>query len=239
MRHVDLENIILPGARQMEITVPFERLAGSLTDLPLYATIDREGGKLAVLSVDLERADLPLRTAFPIMMTNALAWYSGQQGELREALPAGSVVEIDLAETRRRPVASHPAADEAAPAESAAQMPAEPLVLVSPTGQKLSVPENVERTSLGPLDECGIWSLQRAAERESVSGQDGRTTNIDQYAVNLASREESDIRSAEQAGGGPVMMAGFGGRPLWFYLAAVGLVLTTLEWYLYQRRWIA
>jgi hypothetical protein len=59
-------------------------------------------------------------------------------------------------------------------------------------------------------------------------------------ACNLGSREESDLRSPEplkeeQA----AWVAGFGIRPIWFYLLALAWLLTGVEWFLYQRRWIS
>jgi hypothetical protein len=31
----------------------------------------------------------------------------------------------------------------------------------------------------------------------------------------------------------------FGGRPIWFYLIVLGLLLSSIEWCMYQRRWIS
>lgn len=247
MRHVDLQNIVLPGARQLEITTDHEQLAGSLTDEPLYATIERPAGKLAVLSVDLDQADLPLRTAFPIMMTNALAWYSGQEGELREAIAAGSVVEVDLAERSRAIHGVDETPDAVTEVNAATSTPAalengQRLVVVSPRGKEQAVPDGAEQTTIGPLDECGIWRLELVAPEVDASttddGSEPQRTVLDQYAVNLASQSESNIGVPEEPISEDLTMAGFGGRPIWFYLAMAGLVLTTVEWYLYQRRWI-
>ena len=41
--------------------------------------------------------------------------------------------------------------------------------------------------------------------------------------------------SAEEAG----LVGGFGGRPVWWYLIAAAAGLMTVEWFLYQRRWIS
>jgi hypothetical protein len=34
-------------------------------------------------------------------------------------------------------------------------------------------------------------------------------------------------------------LAGWGGRPIWYYLIATAWLLAGLEWFLYQRRWIS
>jgi hypothetical protein len=67
---------------------------------------------------------------------------------------------------------------------------------------------------------------------------------VDEFAVNLMNRAESDLRppegitakpSARDAG----LVSGFFGRPVWFYLVGLAFLLAVGEWYLYQRRWIS
>ena len=64
---------------------------------------------------------------------------------------------------------------------------------------------------------------------------------MQEIACNLASRSESDIRPPATllAKTKESLAAGFGGRPIWFYLITVAFVLTALEWGLYQRRTIS
>jgi hypothetical protein len=117
------------------------------------------------------------------------------------------------------------------------------LFVVSPRGKEQSLPEGAEATTIGPFDECGIWRLERvtptAGDAATGDKNQPQRTVLDHYAVNLASQSESNIRVPDESPSEELVTAGFGGRPIWFYLAAAGLVLTTAEWYLYQRRWIA
>src|SRR5262249_43026209 len=81
MAHIRLDNVLMPEARKLTLNAPAHVLAESAAGDPLYAVIDRPGqGKLAVLTVDLDKSDLPLQTAFPIMMANLLSWFGGTQG---------------------------------------------------------------------------------------------------------------------------------------------------------------
>ena len=97
MAHVRLDNVLMPEARQLKFTAPkVQVLASSLTSDPLYAAIDRPEGKVLVLTVNLEKGDLPLQTAFPIMVANALGWFAGTKGELRESLATGAVADLEL-----------------------------------------------------------------------------------------------------------------------------------------------
>ena len=122
------------------------------------------------------------------------------------------------------------------------------------------LPMNVEKLTIGPLDQCGVWSIVAAGQESGVRGQEsgGRsqkeetainpqpsTTNqpLLEIACNLASVAESDIRPSEElletkVAVSPVL-AGLGSRPMWFWLLLLGLVLTTVEWCLYQRRVIS
>ena len=61
-----------------------------------------------------------------------------------------------------------------------------------------------------------------------------------ELAVNLANAQESDLRtSAEPAALASLSIDSPSGRPVWYYLTLLGAILICLEWYLYQRRWIA
>src|SRR5438445_4284086 len=87
MAHVRLDNVLMPEARKLTLASSAAKphiLAAALTGEPLYCAIERSEGKVLVLTVNLDQGDLPLRTAFPIMATNALAWFAGERGELRE-----------------------------------------------------------------------------------------------------------------------------------------------------------
>ena len=96
--HVRLDNVVMPEARQLKFTSDegVKVLARSLAGDPLLATIERPGQKVLLLTVNLDEGDLPLRTAFPILMMNALNWFTENRGELREALPTGAITEIEM-----------------------------------------------------------------------------------------------------------------------------------------------
>jgi hypothetical protein len=213
MAHVRLDNVLMPEARKLtfrEAAGKPHLLASTLTNDPLYAAIDRPEGKVLVLTVNLDKGDLPLRTAFPILATNALAWFAGSKGELREALATGATTEVTLP--------SQPAGD---------------FLLRSPDGQTRPLPPGVKQTIVGPLDQCGIWSVVPAQENAQA---------VQEIAGNLANPAESDLRPPELTNGGEgeaIAPSGLAGRPFWFYLIAAGFVLVVTEWYLYQRRWIS
>ena len=100
MLHIRLDNVLMPEARKLTLRTPARVLAESSSGDPLYAVLDRSPGAgesaVVVLTVNLDKSDLPLQTAFPIMTANLLNWFGGTKGELREALPAGAVTQVEI-----------------------------------------------------------------------------------------------------------------------------------------------
>ena len=225
MRHVRLDNVLLPEARQLTPVKNARPLVTALSGDPLYFAVDEPGRKALVLTVNLDEGDLTFRTAFPIMVTNALAWFAGQSGELRESLAAGAVTDVALPST------------------------VGPLVLESPSGKRLPLPQGIASAAIGPLDECGVWRVQKLITEASVPAKVGtrsvetpRPEAVVELACNLASRGESDLRVPESllnARPQEALASAWFTRPIWFYLLAAAFLLATVEWFLYQRRWIS
>ncbi|MHC4876993.1 MAG: vWA domain-containing protein [Planctomycetota bacterium] len=225
LAYVRLDNVLMPEARRLtpkkEATILVEAASGD----PLYFSIVESRRKLLVLSVNLERGDLPLRTAFPIMFSNALSWFEGSGGELRESLATGNLSTLELPN------------DLQARSDSA-ETPS--LELVSPQGQVSLVTENDDSVTIGPLEQRGIWSLRRPVPSSAAQSSDPTAAEMPtlEIACNIADPEESDLRSApELKETKTVTQAGFS-RPIWFYLVLIAAVLTGIEWFLYQRRFI-
>jgi hypothetical protein len=230
MAHVKLDNVLMPEARKLTPVGKAHELVTSLNDEPLYLGFERPSGKVLVLTVNLDRGDLPLRTAFPIMVTNALAWFGGAKGELRESVATGAISEADLARDRG---ASGPR-DESNEAG---------FLLRSPNGDARLLPAGAPKAVLGPFDQCGVWAVEPntpMADQPGATATRSVSQPILEIAVNLANRRESDLRvPANFEPRFATAAAGLGGRPLWFYLVALAWCLAALEWFLYNRRWIS
>ena len=63
---------------------------------PLYFSFRDSQRQALVLTVNLDEGDLTFRTAFPILVTNALGWFSGSAGELQETLTTGDSRPVEL-----------------------------------------------------------------------------------------------------------------------------------------------
>ena len=105
----------------------------------------------------------------------------------------------------------------------------------------------MDKTTLGPLDQCGIWKVEeeQTISLTGPSAKESRSPSgpLLEIACNLSSSAESDLRPpnellSEKTTPSP-MLSGFGSRPIWFWLSLLALGLTSIEWWLYQRRVIS
>ncbi len=231
LSHVRLDNVVMPEARQVKFANDegVKVLARTVSGDPLLAIIQRPGVKVLLLTVNLDEGDLPLRTAFPILMANALNWFTENRGELHEALPTGAITEVKLSGTALA-AGFREGINSITPVARAIPLNVSAARLVAPDGRRTLLPSGSERLSLGPFDQCGIWRVE--LDRDD-------SEPLLELACNLMDRNESDVRvpnsddSVEQS----VITAGsLGNRPVWFWLIALAWMLMAVEWWAYQRR---
>ncbi len=241
MAHVRLDNVLMREARQLTLssTDGVHVLAASVSGDPLLLSIERSGTKSLVLTVNLDEGDLPLRTAFPILMTNALTWFTDLRGELRETISTGTTTEVELPALRKSVGAD-------APSETVGAFD-QRLWLQAPDGRRQPLPNHAQRLTLGPFDQCGLWSLvvasSRKAEPKLSQSSEPFATVLLELACNLANHSESELRlkNFELTNGStaPLTTSTWDNRPVWFALVLLAWLLLALEWWAYQRRWIA
>ena len=230
MSHVRLDNVVMPEARKLAPAQPelTQVLAAAVSTDPLFFAVNRPEGKVLVMTVNLDKGDLPLRTAFPIFVGNALHWFAGNKSDLRESLATGSVTTVTSS-------------------DFASQMRGNQIVLTDPSGLRKPLPMIMDKTTLGPLDQCGIWKVEeeQTISLTGPSAKESRSPSgpLLEIACNLSSSAESDLRPpnellSEKTTPSP-MLSGFGSRPIWFWLSLLALGLTSIEWWLYQRRVIS
>ena len=145
-------------------------LATSLTGDPLLCAFDRPEGKVLVLTVNLDKSDLPLQTAFPILVSNALAGSPAAKGELRESLAAGAVTEVEL------------------PAPGRGQASG---CCDRPTAGRRPLPRGARQG-----DDRPARPLRHLERRPRPGTSRDATSRRLELACNLASRQESDLRPA-------------------------------------------
>ncbi len=227
MSHLELQQVLVFGVRQLELTDGFEVLAEVPGGVPVFAATSQPAQKRLIWNGSLDQGEFPLRTAFPILLSNAIRWFQGDPAPWQEAYSTGSHATI------RRDASAIVA--RAADPETGSP---DDFRVVLPDGQIRALAGDTESWTMGPLDQCGVWRIE--AKREATSGsarEDQSAVVLAEVACNLASPSESELRVTAPVGRS-LPTAGPGGWPPWFYLTLLGLVWTAGEWYLYQRRWI-
>ncbi|MGB8170787.1 MAG: BatA and WFA domain-containing protein [Chthoniobacteraceae bacterium] len=103
LRLVNLQNVTV--VRATTLTEPprggdwrFETPIRSF-DHPLMITGERRNQRLAALAMDLTESDLPLRVAFPLLMSNTLQWLAGSTVAHPPTLPAGEIFPLASEQT--------------------------------------------------------------------------------------------------------------------------------------------
>ena len=231
LRHVQLQNVILAGGRNIEINDALGEattLLETAESSSVLVAVERPAGRVLILAADLESSDLPLRIAFPVMMTNAMNWFFRQSGDMSPAISTGQIASVhwDLGGS-----------------ESTKQ-----ATLVDPNGGQRRVTLSADRVAIGPIEQTGVYGLVQSESLVKQDDEDAASLTPQEQldggakgklvAINLCDANESDLRipdvSQMSAGDPPAR-----GSSPWFYLAMLGLGLVVTEWVLFNRRVVA
>ena len=220
LRHVGLQNVLMPQAVKISPMGNHERLVDSIEGDPLYVQFPRAGGDVMVLCVDLDQSDLPLRTAFPIVVANLISSLAGST-DFQSSVASGRNMTLPR-------LANSITEDDNNESE---------LLLTGPDGRTEFVHVHENEVRIGPLKKCGLWSLSVASEVDSP--ESGNSTVLP-IACNLSNPVESNLLRSNVATNSDVnLTTTSGGRPYWFFIVVVVLVVVVTEWSLFHRRRIA
>ena len=220
MTHVRLDNVMFPNTKKLTfLTQTAKPVASCVGGESLFATLAHGDKKAVVLGVNLEQSDLAFRTVFPILASNAIAWFSSQSGELSLAIAGGDTARLNRS--------------------LSAGVPPENLWLISPGLQV----KRQSGSTVGPLKETGVWELFEWDTNGNPTAENLRTTGklVDRYAVNLENSSETDLRNTNDSDRAPkqTSIASWFSYPPWYYLAILIGTLLVIEWGMYQRRVLA
>ncbi len=237
LANVQLRDTALSGVRPLRLKTAGQALLKSAEGGTILAASTDGRRRIVILASELDHSDLPLRVAFPVLMSNAIEWLS--EGSTAAALPAAvaSGATINLppgwANTSgmldERTAADGPAADW----RLAGPFPGGPEAAETSPASSVPLIVGERGMQIGPFPRLGRYRLIDArfpADRPAAT-----------LAVNLTEPAESDLRprwkpteAADERAA-----ATTGGKPWWFYLCLVSLGLIVGEWYLFQRRIVA
>lgn len=236
---VSLQNVSLPKSQGIDFHTEVRPLVKTIAGDVLYADLNKSSGRCLLLAMSLEESDLAFRTAFPILISNALNWFSGVSAEFRPSLRPESVTALQLPSPEPLDFTANIGASKRDIAQ-----------LNGPGGFLRDVrvfrghensfligrndADSVE-VSVGPFPVAGLWTLSLPTSALEQPGK--KTVPI---AVNIADARESDLRPRSGAineSGIAAIHHEFGfSRPIWITLILLACTLTSVEWLLYHRR---
>ena len=206
LRHVHLENVQIAEAYQVQVPATANVLVRSFED-PLLIVEESQNRRVVFIGIDTLKSDLPLRIAFPLIVANTIQWFQGESEIEEYHLQTGEVLKKRI--------------DEADAIES--------VTIVGPTGEPWEIPVEKGELLFDETSMVGFYEL-KIGEGEEV------------WAVNLTDVAESQIQAAEGVTdlleeeevvlGGSVLLH----YPPWIYLVLLAVLLSAVEWFLYQRR---
>src|SRR5438132_6562320 len=206
---VDIRDMNISRASRLDMPRWAKPLISTADGLPLMAVGQDGDRRVAILPFDLQQSNLPLMSAFPILMANMVNYLS----------PPGVVQSADV----------HTGAP-----ESLLPLPqVERVRVVAPNDQVTEL-----RTGQGPItyaatDVPGLYRVQQIVQ----GGQ--QTVDDDLFAANLANPDESDVRPRLSGLSNPGPLdAGLTTlqKEIWGVLAALVLPLLLFEWFWFHRR---
>ena len=206
LRHVHLDNVQITEAYQVQVPATANVLVRSFED-PLLIVEESQNRRIVFVATDTLKSDLPLRIAFPLIVANTIQWFQGKSDIEEYHLQTGEVLKKRI--------------DEASAIES--------VTITGPTGGSWEIPVEKGELLFDETSVVGFYEL-KIGEGEEV------------WVVNLTDMAESQIHAAEGVEdlleeeevvlGGAALLH----YPPWIYLVLLAVLLSAVEWFLYQRR---
>ena len=206
LRHVHLDNVQIAEAYQVQVPATANVLVRSFED-PLLIVEESQNRRIVFIAIDTLKSDLPLRIAFPLIVANTIQWFQGESDIEEYHLETGEVLKKRI--------------DEASAIES--------VTIVGPGDESWEIPVKKGELLFDETSVVGFYEL-KIDDREEV------------WAINLTDVAESQIHAAEGVAdlleeedvvlGGSALLH----YPPWIYLVLFAVLLSAVEWFLYQRR---
>jgi len=206
MQFVDMRDLRVSRARRLELPPWADELIGSNRG-PLLFSGTFDGRRMVVFTFSLMQSNLPLRTAFPVLMGNIYQWLNpyGIQETVSHVQPQ-DVVELGL----------HPHADR--------------LVVEQPGGGRVSFAGR-QRIPFSATEELGVYHVAHYAGAQEIY----REAFIVSLQEEAESNVGTQVRALASSGASvpPVELPVF--QEIWKLLALIVLFVLLFEWIWYHR----
>ncbi len=225
LRHMSLADLNIGEAHRLALAAGDEAVASAL-GAPLIITRARPELRAVALAFDIRHSDLPMRAAFPLLISNALAWLGAPTSPEAASLRTGRSLRVVLPEGSGAERAEATVTDPRGVTRTvAAQTGAIELPIAHAGFYRIAAPVT-----------SGLLTLTPADRGEGIG-------MIRTLAANLADPTESDTTPAAhlvvagqtlQPPDPPVRRPR---RPIWWWAIVAAAALSLAEWWTYHRRW--
>ncbi len=248
LRHVHLENVVIGEAYEVTPPSTAQILARSFESPILFVDVTPQR-KIVFAAINILESDLPLRIAFPVIIANTIQWFQQSEEIQEHHLHTGEVLRYKV-DSQPTPDAQAKQ-DEDTPSENTEKI----LKVTGPGDKTWDVPVENDEILFDQTLHAGFYKLSTSNEPVDDNKNESTTDNENEsaadneeadaqkqfWAVNLASETESHIGIADGIedllAGSEVLGGGsFFRYPPWIYLVFLAVILTVVEWFLYQRR---
>jgi Ca-activated chloride channel homolog len=157
MRHIDFSKVSIESALRIRPLVPGRPLVEAALGGPLVYSVEEAERKAILIGFDLFKADLPLRVAFPLMISNSIRWlHQGAMEQHMGQIAAGQPL-----------VAPVPHGIES-------------VTITTPSGRRLEAPSVRGAINFSQTGEVGVYTLStaKAEMRIAANLMDPEESNI-------------------------------------------------------------
>lgn len=239
LRHVHLENVQIGEAYRITPPATAQVIARAFESPVLFVDV-APNRKIVFAAIDILQSDLPLRIAFPVIIANTIQWFQQDSGIQEYYLHTGEVLqqriapltEADIPQDVPRSVTI------TGPGDETWEIPVERNEILFSQTQRAGFYEvKFEGSSLRKQTPAPTGEVDAALEATAPAEDNNGTL----WAVNLADETESHIgtdpriESLLEVSVLP-SSAALLHYPPWVYFVFMAVILSSVEWFLYQRR---
>ena len=240
LRHVHLENVQIGEAYQVTPPSTAKILAQSFDSPVLFVDVSPKR-KIVFSAINILESDLPLRIAFPVIIANTIQWFQQSEEIQENHLNTGEVLRYKT-ESQSDPGTQNNQEKDVAP-----ENPQKIVTVTGPGEKTWDIPIENDEVLFDQTLHAGFYELtisdKPAGENEDQPPDENEETETPKHlwAVNLASETESHIGIVDGiedllAESEVLVGSSFFRYPPWIYLVFLAVILTVVEWFLYQRR---
>ena len=188
VEYLQLEDIAINSASDVTVSEDANPIVTALEGQPLLASFETQNTRVLMLAVNLNRSDLPLRSSFPILLTNALEWLGGSSPEMLPQADTNQPTTVALAPSS---TSSERQVNKTTASKTTDRKAT--WTLTHPDGQFHPVAVTKRVANLGQLTQVGLYRLEADQDPSNPAGHLTSSPTSLLLPCNLVSSQESRL----------------------------------------------